>query len=87
MASKTVDLNTTSYTQLDTGADTAIYAVNVGVVGVRIILKATEPGVGDEGWVFLRPGEALPRDGGAGLMWGLQKGALIGETAKVTVIE
>lgn len=84
MASKSVTLNSSNYTQLDTGADTAIDAQNRSAQSnVKIIFKSSQPGKEDTGDYVLAPGEAMPRNGKSDLMWALA----LGPNAVMTVGE
>lgn len=75
MASKTVPLTTSAYTQLDTGADTAIDAQNLSAQSkVKIIFAATQPANDAGGAYVLAPNEAIPRNGKTDLMWALALG-------------
>ena len=75
MASKSVALTLGTYTQLDTGADTAIDAQNTSSVhSVKVIFAATIPAVGAAGAFVLRPGQAIPRLTKTDLMWALPLG-------------
>lgn len=84
MASKTVNLTLSAYTQLDTGADTAIDAQNRSAQSkIKIIFAVTQPSVDASGDYVLAPNEAIPRNGKTNLMWALA----LGPDALVTVGE
>ena len=84
MASKSVTLNRTEYTLLDTTTDAAILSQNRGDTNIQIIMSATKPGLFDLGSVFLKVNQALQRNGATGDMWALSIDA---GNSRVTVME
>jgi hypothetical protein len=74
MATKTVTLSIAAYTKLDTTSASAIDMQNTSLVNVRVILDSSLPGVGDDNFYLVKPGQGLSRDGKAGDMYALPMG-------------
>ena len=84
MTSKSVTLNQTEYTLLDTTTDAAILSQNRGDTNIQIILSATKPALFALGSILLKVDQALQRNGATGDMWAL---SLDAGNSRVTVME
>jgi len=84
MATKSVLINNTAYTLLDTSADSAVWAQNVSNSEVRIVFSATLPAVTSTAFGKLYPGQAILREGVTGNMYALSVDA---SAAAITVAE
>lgn len=73
MASKTVALNNTTYTKLDTGAASALDVQNVSTVTVKVRFAAAQPS-GDVGFI-LDPNDIIERGSKTNDMWAICIGA------------
>jgi hypothetical protein len=71
MASKIVEIVSTAFTQLDTGApgsELAIDMQNNSDATVTVVFAATLPAVGTDGYL-VKPGQGVVRNGHTGSMW------------------
>lgn len=83
MATKTVSLTDTAYTQLDTTTESAVDCQNVSTRPVLVVFATSQPAVSESAYYYLDPGQGVTRDGKTGDMWA----RALSRTASVTVGE
>ena len=71
MATKSVLVNNTSYTLLDSSTESAVWIQNVSRDEVRIVFSATQPAITATAFGKLFPNQALIREGVTGDMWAI----------------